>query len=450
VDLFNNLYGEETEMELTSLSKRRLFAGVMAAGLAAVIALVGFNARGDAQAPGGPASVVIISGDGMGIQQRTAIQYATYGLKVRQPMDALPVTGFLDTIPRGRSVSDSAAGATAWAIGQKTRNGLVGLPPTKERVPTLLEIAKEQGKSTGLVNDHDITNATLASFGAPIDNRDRKRAIARRLLRGTQPDVMMGGTEKYWYPVGHPGKIPNESHSEDRSRNSQNLVAEAIDKGYQYAWNRDTVQDLTGPKALALVQDSGLQRWKEVRGYKPKQDPFYVPEADLLEKSLEILSQNPNGFFLVAESDDMDSAAHEHDGKNVIATGRTINAMVEVVQEFREENPNILLIVTADHETGGMTIEPKNETNTNSDGDDPVPYYGDGHLNNAGPNGEVPKRSGPFPIKGTDRVFKVDWTTPEHTGGMVPVTAAGPLSEMFMGVHHNTRVFDVAQQVLTD
>ena len=214
-------------MQLTLLSKRRAIAGVMAAGLAAVIALVGFDARGDAQGPSNAQSVVIISGDGMGIQQRTAIQYATYGVKKRQPMDALPVAGFLDTIPRGRSVSDSAAGATAWAIGQKTRNGLVGLPPSKQRVPTLLEIAKEQGKSTGLVNDHDITNATLAAFGAPIDNRDRKRAIARRLLRGTAPDVMMGGTEKYWYPEGHPGKIPDESPSEDRSRNSENLVAEA-------------------------------------------------------------------------------------------------------------------------------------------------------------------------------------------------------------------------------
>ena len=100
-------------MELTSLSKRRLFTGVMVGGLATLIALIGFDSRGDAQGPSNAQSVVIISGDGMGIQQRTAIQYATYGVKKRQPMDALPVTGFLDTIPRGRSVSDSAAGATA-------------------------------------------------------------------------------------------------------------------------------------------------------------------------------------------------------------------------------------------------------------------------------------------------------------------------------------------------
>jgi alkaline phosphatase len=331
----------------------------------------------------------------------------------------------------------------------KTKNGLVGLGPNRERVPTLLEIAQDEGKATGLVNDHDITNATLASFGAPIHNRDWKVQIAQRMLRRTSPDVMMGGGEGYWYPEGDPGRIPNKVPDEDRSIGKHNLVEEAQDMGYQYAYDRETVSELTGPRALALVQDSAIQRYKELKGYKRKNDPNYVPVADLFSQTLEILGQNPNGFFLAAESDDMDSAAHEHDGRNVIRTGRTINQMVEAVLEFRETHPNVLLIVTADHETGGMTIENAYEKNTNSDGDDPVPYYGNGSRNFAGPNGEVPPLSGPFRIKGTNRKFKVDWTTPEHTGGMVPVTAAGPLSEELVGVHHNTHVFDVAQQVLT-
>ena len=219
--------------------------------------------------------------------------------------------------------------------------------------------------------------------------------------------------------------------------------------GYQYAYDRETVDDLTGPKALALVQDSGLQRYKELKGYKPNEDPYYVKEPVLFAKALEILSQDPDGFFLVTESDDMDSAAHEHDGQNVIKTGMNINKMVEIVEEFRLTHPDVLLVVTADHETGGMTIEPTGETNTNSNGDDPVPYYGDGSKNFAGPNGEVPPKSGPFEIKGTDREFKVDWTTPEHTGGYVPVTASGPLAEEFTGVHHNTHVYDVLLQALT-
>ena len=200
-------------MELTSTTRRRVFVAAAAAGLIGLIALIAHGGRSEAEAAptGGVKGVVIISGDGMGVQQRTAIQYATYGLDVRQPMDALPVAGLLDTVPVSKAaVSDSAAGATAWSIGMKTKNGFTGLAPDKSRVPTLFDIAKEQGMSTGLVNDHDITNATLASFGGPIINRDWKMEIARRMLRETGVDVMMGGGEGYWYPEGNPGKIPNE------------------------------------------------------------------------------------------------------------------------------------------------------------------------------------------------------------------------------------------------
>jgi alkaline phosphatase len=438
-------------MELTSsLARRRIFVGVAAAGLVAAIAVFGSEEKVKADPPTPATSVILISGDGMGVQQRTAIQYAGYGLDVRQPMDALPVAGLLDTIHDGNvAVTDSAAGATAWSIGVKTKQGLVGLGRDKVRVPTLMEIAEDQGKATGIVNDHDITNATLASFAAPIINRDWKVAIAQRTLRGISPDVMMGGGEGYWYPRGDKGMIPNEVPDEDRSLGEDNLVEEAIADGYEYAYDRETVDDLTGPKALALVQDSGLQRYKELKGYKPNEDPYYVKEPVLFAKALDILSQDPDGFFLVTESDDLDSAAHEHDGQNVIKTGMNINKMVEIVEEFRLTHPDVLLVVTADHETGGMTIENTSEPNTNSNGDDPVPYFGDGSKNNAGPHGEVPPKSGPFKIKGTDRKFKVDWTTPEHTGGYVPVTASGPLAEEFTGVHHNTHVYDVLLQALT-
>ena len=132
---------------------------------------------------------------------------------------------------------------------------------------------------------------------------------------------MMGGGEGYWYPRGDEGMIPNEVPDEDKSLGEDNLVEEAIGMGYQYAYDRETVDDLTGPKALALVQDSGLQRYKELKGYKPNEDPYYVKEPVLFAKALEILSQDPDGFFLVTESDDLDSAAHEHDGENVIKTG---------------------------------------------------------------------------------------------------------------------------------
>ena len=263
-------------MELTSsLAKRRIFSGVAAAGLATAVAVFGFGPQVKAEPPTQNTSVILISGDGLGVQQRTAIQYANYGIDERQPMDSLPYAGFLDTIQDGKTaVTDSAAGATAWSIGVKTKNGLVGLGRDKVRVPTLMEIAESEGKATGIVNDHDITNATLAAFAAPIVNRDWKVAIAQRTLRGISPDVMMGGGEGYWYPRGDEGMIPNKVPDEDRSLGEDNLVEEAIGLGYEYAYDRETVADLTGPKALALVQDSGIQRYKELKGYKPSEDPL--------------------------------------------------------------------------------------------------------------------------------------------------------------------------------
>jgi len=436
---------------------QRISAGkrvAVAAAAALVFALVMLVARDDsskAEPPTPATSVIILSGDGMGIQQRTAIQYALYGLDKRQPMDALPATGWLDTISLGPgAVTDSAAGATAWAIGKKTINGYTGLGPDKKRVPTLLDIAKEQGKTTALINDHDVTNATLASFGGPVINRDWKSVIADKEIHNNKVDILMGGNEAYWYPPGNDGKIPNTNKDgEDDSEGTKgNLVQKAIDQGYQYAYDKETVAALTGPKVLALVQDSAKRRWIETKGYKFKNDPHYVPVVDMVKKALDIADDNPNGFFFAMESDDLDSAGHEHDVRNVIQSGRTINQVVTAIQEYRETNPNVLLIVLADHETGGMTIEPMGETNTNSDGDDPIPYWGKKALNNAGPKGQVPTRSGPVTIKGTNRKFKVDWTTPEHTGGMVPVTAVGPNSEELVGVHPNTWVFDVAKKAL--
>lgn len=397
-------------------------------------------------------SVIILSGDGMGPQQRTAIQYYLYGLDERQPMDALPYAGFLDTIPGDpeAAVTDSAAGATAWAIGQKVPNGTTGLGPDGEEVPTLMSIAKERGMSTGLVNDHDVTNATLASFGSPVEDRDLKVKIAEGYL-DNGVDVMFGGGEKYWYPEGEPGKIPDEGE-DDPSEGESNLVERAQSDGYQYAWDQTTFDELSGPKALALVQDSAKRRSTEIEGYDYTTDPHYVAPEKLVSKALDILGQNDKGFFLVIESDDLDSDAHEHDAQNMMLAGESVNEMVKVITEYQKEHPDVLLIVTADHETGGMTIEnvlDDGEPEPNSDqiADDPVPYWAEVPENMPLPNGGVPKRSGPFTIKGTDRKFKVDWTTPEHTGTMVPVTAAGPLAERFTGVHPNTYVFDVVNEL---
>jgi len=436
------------------MSSRRRIPSLIALLAAGATTVAGCSdSSSDKALPENP-SVIILSGDGMGSQQRTAIQYYLYGLDERQPMDALPYAGFLDTIPGDAEfvVSDSAAGATAWAIGQKVPNGTTGLGPNGEEVPTLMNIAKDRGMSTGLVDDHDVTNATLAAFGSPVEDRDLKVKIAEGYL-DNGVDVLFGGGEKYWYPEGEPGKISDKGE-DDASEGESNLVQRAQDLGYQYAFDQTTFGELSGPKALALVQDSAKRRSTEVEGYDYKTDPNYVAPEKLVSKALDILGSNDKGFFLVIESDDLDSDGHEHDAQNMMLAGESVNEMVKVITEYQKEHPEVLLIVTADHETGGMAIEnvldDDGEPETNSDqlADDPVPYWAESKPENMPlPGGGVPKRSGPFAIKGTERKFKVDWTTPEHTGTMVPVTAAGPLAEKFTGVHPNTHVYDVITEL---
>jgi alkaline phosphatase len=405
-----------------------------AAGLIAVLAVAVWLARADtpsqAATPTGT-SVIVLIGDGMGPGQRAATQLARYGVDVVQPMDALPVSGSMLTQPAGKSaVTDSAAGATAIATGTKTRNGYVGVGPDGARLETLLEIARSAGKSTGLVSDNDVTNATLAAFGAHQRDRDQKRRIARSYLHDTMPDVLLGGGEQYWHKRGTPGMIPNDL-PDDRSRSKTNLVAEAQGLGYQYAYDAETLAALTGPKALGLIQQSPFVR-ELLAEYDHGKDPHYVPEETVVAKAIELLSQNPNGFFLAVEVDQIDEAGHGSHAGLTIKTSDILNRIVETVEAYRATDPNLLFVVTADHETGGLTIEGPSSNSTSVRGFPVPPRW----------------RNGPFEVEGSRSVFTTDWTTPGHTAVPVPLTAAGPGAERLDGLNDNTEVFDVAREAL--
>ena len=182
---------------------------------------------------------------------------------------------------------------------------------------------------------------------------------------------------------------------------------------------------------LGLVQEDPYVR-ELLADYDRKDDPHYVPEETLVAKALEILSQDPDGFFLAIDVDEIDVAGHASHAGLVIKSADMLNRIVNTIEAYRANDPNLLLVVTADHETGGMTIEgPK----SNSTG---VLGY------------PIPKRwrNGPFGIEGTDMKFTTDWSTPGHTGVPVPLTAAGPGAEQLGGANDNTDVFEVARGAL--
>ena len=410
---------------------------VKAALLVPVLAalVLGGASAGQAQGgsgAGGARNVILFVGDGMGASHRDAVRYATVGPGGELAMDDMPYAGTSRTAPNDPEefVTDSAAGGTAIATGVKTFNGTVGVDANENPVPSVLEAAGQAGKATGLVTDSQVTDATPASFAAHVPSRDEGSEIARQYLEGSQPDVILGGGEDYWYPEGDPGAFPDEppEDPEERSQGTEgDLVGQAQERGYEYVSDAAGLEAATGPKVLGLFANEEMFQ-QNPEGEGDVFDPV-VPLPAMTSKAIEILSADPEGFFLMVEEEAIDEMAHQGNAPLTIQAGQQLDEAVKVGKAYAEKDPDTLVIVTADHETGSMAIEDTNEVQ-----DDPE------YPNESGEGRS--SEDGPFPIADSDLEFLVDWTTTNHTAEDVPVTAAGPGGEGLVGVYDNTHIHD--------
>lgn len=404
--------------------------------LFALIVALGLAGAGEAQeagsADGRAENVIIFMGDGMGTSHRDLIRYATVGTEGQLAMDSMPYAGRSETSPLDPEafVTDSAAGGTAIASGVKTFNGAVGIDVDENPVPTVLERAESAGKSTGLVTNSQVTDATPASFGAHVANRDLQSKIARQYLEESKPEVILGGGEDYWYPEGEPGAHPDEPEEdpEEKSAGTEgDLVGRAQDLGYEYATDAAELRAASGPRLLGLFANEEMFQQNPEGG-----GAVYDPQVDLSEmtqKAIETLSQDPDGFFLMVEEEGIDEMAHQSNAELVIEAGRQLDEAVEVGKSFAESDPNTLVIVAADHETGSLAIEDTNEIQS-----DPA------YPNESGEGRTT--EDGSFRVANSDKSFLVDWTTTNHTAEDVPVTAMGPGGENLVGVYQNTHIHD--------
>jgi alkaline phosphatase len=354
-----------------------------------------------------PLQVILFIGDGMGAEHRQAAAWMGYGKQGRLVMDRLPVRGALRTTAAGDRITGSAAAATALASGLKTRNGLVGLNTSGEEVRTSFDWAQERGLAVGLVTNTQLTHATPAAFAAHSTNRWNMNEIAPQLLQ-EEIDVLLGGGENYFLPATSQGCHPEPGKRED----SRNLVAEAEERGYQTLCRPEQLQFLNHDppgKVLGLFADEGIPR------------PFQPSLAELTSAAVAVLSRNPEGFVLVVESGQIDWASHGNVASNAIQDTLALDEAVLVGLEFARSHPNTLLIVTADHETGGM----------------------DAHSLPTGKQGE----EGPFTGPGAF-VFYVTWSTDTHTNLQVPVTAQGPGAHLLAGENENTIIHEAILEAL--
>ncbi|NBD26309.1 alkaline phosphatase [Paenibacillus glycinis] len=372
-------------------------------------------------------NVILFVGDGMGTAQRDAIRLATVGESGQLAMDDMPYLGLIhtsSTVP----VTDSAAAATAYASGVKTYNGAIGMDANKKNAKTIYEYAKEMGKSTGLVTTSQITDATPAAFASHVEDRAKQSDIALQYLTKTKVDVLLGGGEDFWYPAGQAGGFkdePAEDPSEKSKGTQGNLVNKAKSLGYTYVKNKADMQKAKGKLLGLFANEEMFQQRPEGEGdiYAP-----VVSLPDMTKKALDTLSTNKKGFFLMVEEEATDEMAHSNNAKLTIKAGQELDKSVRIAKNFAKAHPDTLVLVLADHETGGFSIE---EVDANDESGD-----------------KISKEDGPFAIANSKMNFVVDWTTSGHTAVDVPVTVMGTGAELFSGVYENTGIFTRLAQAM--
>lgn len=326
-------------------------------------------------------NVIFMIGDGMGLNQVYAAQTANGGTL---NMEQFPVSGLQKTFSASDYITDSAAGGTALACGTKTNNYMVGMNADSVAVESILTLAGKNGKSTGIVVTSSVEDATPGAFYAHQPSRKMKPEIAVDLLN-SNVDIIMGG---------------GKDHVASGIVNGRNVIDEMKDRGYQVVYQFEDAEEIQSGKILGLFANDGMITMNDGRG-------DYLPEAT--EMAIRLLNKNPNGFFLMVEGSQIDWGAHQNNQSYMISETLDFDKAVGKAIEFAKADGHTLVIVTADHETGGTAIA-----------------------------------SGNFDKK----EVKVSYTTNHHTGTYVPVFAFGPGAENFTGVMDNTSHKEKLKQLM--
>ncbi|MDL1871049.1 hypothetical protein FBR05_02465 [Deltaproteobacteria bacterium PRO3] len=326
-------------------------------------------------APERPAvkSVILMIGDGMGVQQ---VSQAVLYRQLRKPEDpelALEKllknhpNGLVRTSAYGDIVTDSAAAATAMACGQKVLNEAVGIDVNGYPCETVLEKAEKLGKATGLVSTTRITHATPGSFAAHQVFRDMENEIAEDMIEKHDIEVLLSGGIANLIPKYRFEKTQTPMKASDlpecvgmdpaidglsKRGDQKDLIAAASAKGMTFVC---TAEQLAGLEIAEHSKVLGLFSASVFPMVQERNAIATIPNLETLtKKSLEILEKKKNGFFLMVEGGLIDYAGHDNDAGTMLQETLDFDAAIRVAMEYVEKHPDTLLIVTADHETGGF------------------------------------------------------------------------------------------------
>lgn len=329
-----------------------------------------------------PLNIIFFIGDGMGVSQLSAAYYYQDSTPVFSQFTHI---GLLNTSSATHRVTDSGAGGTALACGKRTYNGAIGVGLDSLPLENLTEYLSKRHYKTGIVVSSSITHATPAVFYAHAKHRKMGEEIALQLSK-SEVDFFAGGGLKYF----------------TQRADGLNLYKEMLGKGFlmdsvslAYKGAVDTAK-----KYGFLLAPNHLPKANEGRG-------SFLPDATRM--AIDYLSQHTNGFFLMVEGSQIDWGGHNNDAPYLVEEVLDFEKSVAVAMKFAKENKNTLIIVTADHETGGFTLSAEEDyANEKSDYNKIIPTF----------------------------------STQGHSAALVPILIYGQGAEKFQGIYDNTGVFE--------
>ena len=332
-----------------------------------------------------PKNVILLMSDGTGLSQ---ISSAFYFKEATPNYARFKHIGLIKTSSSKEDVTDSAAGATAFACGVKTYNGALGVADDSTAVKNLVEIVSLKNIKTGIIATSSITHATPAGFYAHVHNRGSAEKIALQLVQ-SEVDFFAGGGLQFF----------------NKRKDGQNLLQVLNEKQFTI--------DTTALSVFPKIKSS------EKLGYLLAEDampPAAEGRGDFLSKATELgirfLSKDDSGFFMMAEGSQIDWGGHENNGPYLVSELIDFDDTIGAALDYAVKDGNTLVIVTSDHETGGFTLSAKKKKR--EDGTE----YSD--YSEAG----------------------MSFSNDGHSATLIPVFAFGPGSEEFIGVYENNEIFE--------
>ena len=327
-----------------------------------------------------PKNIILMIGDGMGLSEVSAAIYYKEG---KPNFERFSTIGLIKTSSASDLVTDSAAGATVFSTGVSTYNGAIGVDNDTLPVTTIVEHLVKKGYSTGIVSTSSIQHATPASFYAHVKSRRLYEEITEFAPK-SGVNFFAGGGLKFF----------------NKRKDGRDLLLEMKANGYEIITDKLPTTSIEKNELILLAEDA-MPKMSEGRG-------DFLPNATKL--ALEKLSKNEKGFFLMVEGSQIDWGGHDNDADYLIQELLDFDKTLGIALDFAKQNGETLIIVTADHETGGFSLS--------SDG------------------------------KNYNKI-KPTFSTTGHSGTMVPVFAQGPGASLFNGIYESTEIYHKMMELLS-